>query len=113
MRRLLYRRARILEGVYLGMGSIGDPCELCGRATVPLTKHHLVPKARHNRKVRRDLGADRNKVAMICRPCQDQIHDLFTEKQLEREYNTIELLRANEDVKEWITWVQRRPTWGL
>jgi 5-methylcytosine-specific restriction protein A len=92
---------------------MGDPCELCERTALPLTKHHLIPKARHNKRVKRDFGADRNKVAMMCRSCQDQIHGLFTEKQLEREYNTIELLKANEDVQKWIVWVQKRPTWGL
>ncbi len=92
---------------------MGDPCELCGRNTVPLTEHHLIPRARHNKRVKRDLGEDRKKVAMICRPCHSQIHDLFTEKQLEREYNTIELLKASEEVQTWIAWVRKRPTWGL
>jgi len=93
------------------VGNIGEPCELCERTTVPLTKHHLIPKARHNKKVKRDHGDERNKVAMMCRPCQDQIHKLFTEKQLEREYYTIDLLKSNEDVRNWIAWVQKRPTW--
>ena len=92
---------------------MGDPCELCGRTTVPLTEHHLIPRARHNKKVKRDLGADRNKVAMLCRPCHSQIHDLFTEKELERKYFTIALLKADERVINWIEWVRKRPTWGL
>lgn len=92
---------------------MGEPCELCERTALPLTEHHLVPRARHNKKVKRDLGKDRNKVAMICRPCHNQIHDLFTEKELERSFYTIELLLANEDVQKWIAWVKKRPTWGL
>lgn len=92
---------------------MGDPCELCGRETIPLTKHHLIPRARHNKKVRRDYGEDRNKVAMMCRPCQDAIHDFFTEKELERQYFTIDLLKKNERVINWIEWVRKRPTWGL
>jgi hypothetical protein len=92
---------------------MGDPCELCERTTLPLTKHHLIPRARHNKRVKRDFGADRNKVAMMCRPCQDAIHDFFTEKQLEREYFTIDLLKKNEQVIHWIEWVSTRPTWGL
>lgn len=92
---------------------MSDPCELCERTTVPLTKHHLIPKARHNKRVRRDHGADRNRVAMMCRPCQDQIHSLFTEKELEREYHTVDLLKKSEKVRDWIEWVRKRPTWGL
>jgi 5-methylcytosine-specific restriction enzyme A len=90
-----------------------DSCELCGRNTVPLTKHHLVPRARHNKKVKRDLGEDRNKVAMICGPCHSAIHDFCTEKELERKFNTIALLKTREDVRNWIEWVRERPTWGL
>jgi|SRR5271157_2148109 len=88
-----------------------DPCELCARTTQPLTEHHLIPRARHNKRVKRDLGKGRNKVAMVCRPCHSQIHDLFTEKELEREYNTIESLKAHPDVQEWIEWVGKRPHW--
>ena len=90
-----------------------EPCELCDRTALPLTKHHLIPKARHNKRVKRDFGADKNKTAMMCRPCQDAIHGFFTEKQLEREYYTIDLLKKNELVINWIAWVQKRPTWGL
>ena len=92
---------------------MGDPCELCERATLPLTKHHLIPKARHNKRVKRDLGTDRNKIAMMCRPCQNSIHAFFTEKQLEREYYTIDLLKKSPLVVNWIEWVSKRPTWGL
>ena len=87
------------------------PCELCARTTQPPTEHHLIPRARHNKKVKRDLGKDRNKVAMICRPCHSQLHKLFTEKELEREYYTIELLKAHPDVQAWIEWVSKRPNW--
>jgi hypothetical protein len=91
---------------------MGDPCELCGRTTVPLTKHHLVPRARHSKRVKRDLGEDRNKTAMLCRPCHDQLHGLFTEKELEREYFTVDLLKRNQNVRDWIEWVRKRPTWA-
>ena len=86
-------------------------CELCGRTEIALTEHHLIPRARHNKAVRRDYGGDRNKVAMICRPCHSQIHGLFTEKELERKYSTIELLKAHPDVIKWIEWVSKRPNW--
>ena len=91
-----------------------DPCELCERTTVPLTEHHLIPRARHNKQLKAKFGKEHlNKTAMLCRPCHSQIHDLFTEKELERKYFTIALLKADEKVVNWIEWVRKRPTWGL
>jgi hypothetical protein len=59
--------------------------------------------------VKRELeSAERNKTEWICRPCHSQIHDLFTNKQLEREFNTIELLLAQESVQKWVKWIQKR-----
>ena len=90
----------------------GPPCELCARTTQPLTEHHLIPRARHNKQLKKKYGKDfLNKVAMLCRPCHSQIHDLYTEKELEQEFNTIDLLKAQPDVIVWIEWVSKRPTW--
>jgi hypothetical protein len=84
-------------------------CRLCERDNQRLTEHHLIPRARHNKKVKRELeSAERNRTVDICRPCHSQIHDLFTNKQLEREFNTIELLKAEESVQTWIKWVRKR-----
>jgi hypothetical protein len=84
-------------------------CKLCCR----LTKHHVIPKARHNKKVKRETTAEeRNRIEWICRPCHSQIHRLFTEKQLEREFKTIELLLTNPDVKTWVAWIRKRPHLG-
>jgi hypothetical protein len=77
-----------------------------------LTDHHLVPRARHNKRVKRDLGKDRNKTADTCRPCHSQLHNLLTEKELERDYNTIELLKGHEGVQKWIAWKRKRPNLG-
>ena len=92
---------------------MSDSCELCGRNTVPLTEHHLIPRARHNKQLKKKYGKEfLNKTAMLCRPCHSQIHTLFTEKELERKYSTIVLLKADERVIDWIEWVRKRPTWA-
>jgi len=92
---------------------VSDSCELCGRNTVPLTEHHLIPRARHNKQLKKKFGKEfLNKVAMLCRACHSQIHALFTEKELERKYSTIALLKADELVINWIEWVRKRPTWA-
>jgi 5-methylcytosine-specific restriction endonuclease McrA len=87
-------------------------CELCARTTQPLTEHHLIPRARHNKQALKKYGRELlNRVAMLCRPCHSQVHDLFTEAELEKKYSTIELLKAHPDVIAWIEWVGKRPHW--
>jgi len=83
-------------------------CELCERDGLQLTGHHLIPQTRHNKKVKRDVGQDRHKKVPICLPCHTQIHSLITEKEMEREWNTIEKLKSHPDVAKWIGWVQKK-----
>ena len=88
-------------------------CALCDRDEMRLTGHHLTPCARHNKKVKREMTSEeRNEKAYLCRPCHGQLHRLYSEKQLEREFNTIELLKAQPDVQTWIAWIRKRPDVG-
>lgn len=66
-----------------------------------LTKHHLVPKSRKGRKT-----------VLVCRPCHRQIHALYTEKELERDYGTLEELLQADELQPWIRWVRRRKPQG-
>jgi hypothetical protein len=64
---------------------------------------------RHNRKIKRETTSEeRNTKTPLCRPCHDQMHALFTEKELERDYNTIEKLKAHPDVQKWIAWIKTK-----
>lgn len=87
-------------------------CELCGRNVSRLTRHHLIPRARHANK-RNQRNFDRHdvkhRVAWFCRPCHDHVHALFTEKTLEREFNTLAVLAAHPDVRRFVEWVRRKP----
>jgi hypothetical protein len=87
-------------------------CELCGREVGVLTKHHLIPKARHSNK-RNQREFDRHEVkqrlAWFCRPCHSHVHALFTEKTLERELNTLALLMANSEVAKFVSWIRAKP----
>jgi 5-methylcytosine-specific restriction endonuclease McrA len=91
-----------------------DPCELCNRTTQKLTEHHLIPRTLHgNKKAEREFGKEemKTRLAMLCRPCHSQIHDIFTEKELGWTYNTVEKLKAHPEVVKWIEWVSKRPHW--
>lgn len=87
-------------------------CELCGRCGCPLTRHHLIPRTRHrNRRTRRDF--DRrdmtHRLLWVCRACHNHMHDVLTEKELERHYNTREQLLAHPDVARFVDWIGDKP----
>ena len=87
-------------------------CELCGRAVQRLTRHHLVPRTRHsNRRNKRDFDRTdvTDRIAWLCRPCHDHVHAVFTEKTLEREYNTLASLREDPDVARFVDWIADKP----
>lgn len=87
-------------------------CELCGRAVVVLTSHHLIPKTRHaNKRNKREFNRQevKRRLAWFCRPCHTHVHALFTEKTLERELNTLALLAANSEVAKFVSWIRTKP----
>jgi 5-methylcytosine-specific restriction endonuclease McrA len=81
-------------------------CALCGREE-RLTRHHLIPRTRHrNKRNKREFDRETVKETIgLCQPCHSQIHTLFTEKELEREWNTIEKIRSDPDVQRFVAWI--------
>ena len=74
-------------------------CQICQRE-IPddcVEKHHLVPKSRKGRES-----------ITVCINCGDQIHKLFTNKELEKTYNTLESLIATEKVQKWAAWISKK-----
>ena len=87
-------------------------CELCARTELPLTRHHLIPLARHNKaRTQRRFSRDEMKadIAMLCRPCNSQIHRLFDNHELASYYHSVERLQAHSEVQKFINWVKKRP----
>ncbi len=87
-------------------------CELCDRTVDEVTKHHLIPRTRHANKVNKkrfDRREVKERVAFLCLPCHKQIHALLSEKELERRYNTLELLAAHPDIVKFIDWLRDKP----
>jgi hypothetical protein len=85
-------------------------CPICQRQET-LTRHHLIPRARHhNKKNKRDFDrALVRRVVGICRPCHAQIHDILSEKELERDFNTIGKLRLHPGIARFARWIQNKP----
>lgn len=87
-------------------------CELCGREVGELTEHHLIPRTRHsNRRNKRDFSRDevKDRTLMLCRACHDTIHATFTNKELERIYNTRRALLDAEPIRKFVRWVRKQP----
>ncbi len=89
-----------------------ESCEICQRREVPLTRHHLLPQSRHNKpRFRREFtrAEGRERIAMLCPACHSCVHSLLTEKQLERDYNTIDSLRAHPQIQAFAAWLATKP----
>jgi len=88
----------------------GTCCALCERPE-RLTRHHLVPRCRHHNK-RNKREFDRATVQQtvgLCRPCHNQLHALFTEKELERELHAVTELRRHPEVARFVEWIRTKP----
>ncbi len=87
-------------------------CELCGRQTSKLDRHHLIPRTRHSNK-RNKKQFDRQEVhsrlAMLCKPCHKTVHATLTEKELERSYNTLEALAGHVRISRFVKWIRKQP----
>jgi len=75
-------------------------CKICGRMTPPeyVEKHHLVPKSRKGKET-----------ILVCRNCGSQVHMLFSNKEMERMYNNLDAILADERIQKWIKWIRNRP----
>lgn len=79
-------------------------CQICNRETPEefQEKHHL--------KLRKK---DKKKTIDVCIDCGDQIHKLFTNKELKKVYNTLEALLNNEKIQKWINWISKKKEFGV
>jgi hypothetical protein len=92
-------------------GAEGRSCELCGRPAERLTRHHLIPRTRHKNKKNKKTF-DRHEIHLtvaLCGPCHRHVHVTIPNKDLEREYNTVEALRDHPDVRKFVDWIKDKP----
>lgn len=87
-------------------------CALCGRVGPTLTRHHLIPRAVHDRKwARRRFGRAemQARVLWVCKPCHRHIHATLSEKQLAHDYPTREALLGHPDIARFVRWIADKP----
>ena len=75
-------------------------CPLCERAIPPPQRdaHHLVPKSKGGRRTE-----------FLHRVCHRQVHALFTETELARQYATVEALLAHPEMQTFVALVKTKP----
>jgi hypothetical protein len=86
-----------------------DDCELCGRER-SLTFHHLIPATLHTNRwfKQRYTREELSRGTMLCTDCHSAIHRFVSEKELGREWNTVERLRSHPDIGRFVRWVSRQ-----
>ena len=77
-------------------------CQICTRLTPQefLEQHHLIPKSKHGAKL---------DTIFVCSCCGNILHQIFSNKQLAKEYNTLEKILSNEKMVKWIKWIIKKP----
>jgi hypothetical protein len=75
-------------------------CPICDRDMwkgPSIDKHHMTPKCKGGKKTE-----------FVHRICHTKIHSIWTESELEKEFNNAEAIRENEEMKKFIKWVQKK-----
>lgn len=85
-------------------------CAMCEKLA-PLTFHHLIPRSCHSNKwfsKRFTKEEMRSRGVMLCRKCHNFLHKQFTEKELGRELNCIEMILSHEVILKYVGWAKRQ-----
>jgi len=93
-------------------GASERSCDLCHRSQLPLTRHHLIPQSRHNkRRTQRFFSKDemQHRIALLCRPCHAQVHAVLDNVTLMQQYNTVESLATHPELAKFATWIADKP----
>ena len=83
----------------LEVQSIGN-CEICGRPLVhgkSVNAHHIIPKTYKGKET-----------ILIHVICHTKIHSVLSERELLKEFNTAEKLRAHPEIEKFIAWVKNK-----
>ena len=77
-------------------------CPICNRDMIKgasIDEHHFIPKSRG--------GRAEDKV-MLHKVCHQKLHNTFTNKELEREFNTPEKCLEHDDIKKFVKWLKKK-----
>jgi len=80
-------------------------CQLCERAVARLTVHHLVPVSQGRRAGKKSIELP---TALVCGACHRQLHTLFSNRNLARELDTLDKLKAAPEMERFLKWVKKQ-----
>lgn len=75
-------------------------CPICDRDMLKgdsIDKHHMVPKCRGGKETE-----------YLHKICHRKIHSIWTEKELEKEFNDPIKIREHEEIQKFIKWVSKK-----
>lgn len=75
-------------------------CELCTRNVSIITKHHLIPLQK---------GGKKFETLSLCPTCHQQIHALFTNRELATYYHTLESLKRDIKIIKYLKFIENFP----
>jgi hypothetical protein len=75
-----------------------------------LTFHHLIPRTLHDNKwFKKNFTREQMDTGVyLCHLCHRQVHDLWDEKTLGREFNTWEKLLAAPEIQKFIPFAKKQ-----
>lgn len=74
-------------------------CPICGRESDnTLSEHHLIPRSKKGRET-----------VTLHRICHDQVHALWTENELARDFNTIDKIMSDPRMQKFAKWAHKKP----
>jgi hypothetical protein len=82
------------------MIEIVGKCPICERDMWKgdsINRHHFTPKCRGGKETE-----------FLHRVCHNKIHSIWTEKELEKEFNDPNKVIANEEMQKFIKWVKKK-----
>ncbi len=87
-------------------------CQLCARHTKRgTTEHHLIPRTCHSNKwFKKNFSREQmRETVSLCSDCHQAIHAFVpNEKQLGREFNTLEKLLSHPLISNHVQWISKQ-----
>lgn len=85
-------------------------CRLCEREVNYTTRHHLIPRTVHRNKwFKKNFSFEELHTTVdLCKDCHRQIHRFIPEKEMGRDYNSIDKLMTHEKVHTFVKWLRNK-----
>ncbi len=78
-----------------------DKCPICERDMwkgPSIDKHHMVPKSRGGKETE-----------FLHKICHRKVHSIWTNKELEKDFNDPEIIKIHPEMQKFIEWVKKKP----